>query len=483
VQVPVLKAARESSIDRLAAASFRDPGGRVFRSNGRILRVVETRAAEDLEAFLSTHAARTAMESGKLVRSIRIPDEHALELEGAAGIVYEHERIPFPSYPHEWPAEMLAAAGELTLHLYRNALNEGFGLKDATPYNVLFRGPEPVFVDVLSFERRDPRDAVWPAYGQFTRTFLLPLIAARHFGIEPRIVFGTHRDGLEPEQVYAWAGFWKRVTPSLLNLVSIPKWMGSRANAATYSPKLCASAEQGRFILGHLLRSCGKQLRRVTPPARRDSIWSGYLDSKSLYAPAQLAVKEAFVREALEIARPRWVLDVGANEGRFSFAAAEAGARVIAIDSDAAVVGTIWREAGRRKADVLPLVVDLTRPTPAMGWRNGECSSFLDRARGHFDLVMMLAVVHHMMVSERVPLEEILDLAEELTTNYILIEFVEPADPMFRKIARGRDALFSDLTAARFEAAAARRFEIVKARKIEGLHRWLYLFRRRGARG
>jgi hypothetical protein len=170
---------------------------------------------------------------------------------------------------------------------------------------------------------------------------------------------------------------------------------------------------------------------------------------------------------------------VGANEGRFSFLAAQRGASVVAVDSDPAVVGTIWRQAQARSLDVLPLVVDLTRPTPAIGWRNQECDSFLQRASGHFDMVIMLAVLHHMLVTERVPLDEFLGLAAELTRDYLLIEFVAPADPMFQRIVRGRESLHDDLTFERFEATAAAHFELVKTLRIEGLHRCLYLYRRR----
>jgi hypothetical protein len=175
------------------------------------------------------------------------------------------------------------------------------------------------------------------------------------------------------------------------------------------------------------------------------------------------------------------VLDVGANEGHFSFLAAEAGSSVVAIDSDPVVTGSIWRHASRARLDVLPMLVDFTRPTPAVGWRNQECASFLARARGGFDLVMMLAVVHHMLVTERVPLEDLLDLAGELSRGYVLIEFVAPEDPMFRQLVRGREELYLDLTIARFEAAAGARFELVRSARIDGLHRWLYLFRRRHA--
>ena len=470
--------AREMAPAHAGPGSFRDPAGTVLRLDGRILRAVRPDSVAELEAFLATEPAREAIQAGKLVRSVRLPEEQSAALHLPSEVIFEHERIPFASYPHEWPAEMLAAAGSLTLELFRSALREGFGLKDATPYNIMFRGSQPVFVDVLSFERRLPCDATWMAYAQFVRTFLLPLAAHRHFGLAPSDGFAGKRDGLEPNALYQWAGFWKRLTPLLWSLVTVPQWLGGQATAESYHPKPAASPEQAEFILDHLLSSCARQLRKAAPRPRPKSVWSGYL-GQSLYSPAQLEAKERFVREALDLCAPRTVLDVGANEGRFSMLAAEHGAAVVAVDSDPAVVGTAWREARQRDLNVLPLVVDLTRPTPAIGWRNRECDSFLDRACGRFDLVMMLALLHHMLVTERVPLHEILSLAAELTRDYALIEFVAPQDPMFQRIVRGREALHSHLTFDTFEAAAAVHFELVKSLRIEGLHRCLYLFRRR----
>jgi Methyltransferase domain len=463
----------------VAFESFRDPAGRLILRRDRVLRIVNPDAIAGLEAFFQSTVAREATRAGSLVGSRQIADA---EIDG--DYVLEHERISFPSYPYEWPPEMLHAAAALTLDLAQRSLDEGFGLKDATPYNILFRGGQPVFVDVLSFENRTPEDPVWMAYGQFVRTFLLPLVASRYLGVPLQLTLGGRRDGLEPETVYRWAGFRRRWKPPFLSLVSLPKWFGARGkdDAALYRPKAAGSAEQARFILGGLLRSCRRQLASLDPGAA-DSTWSGYLDRKSLYSPHQLAQKEAFVREALALAGARQVLDVGANEGHFSFLAADAGCSVVAIDSDPVVVGSIWRRASRERLDVLPLVVDLARPTPAIGWRNQECASFLDRSRGSFDCVMMLAVLHHLIVTERVPMDDLLRLVEELTREFLLIEFVAPEDPMFQRIMRGREALYSDWTNRRFEQAAAARFELLRSTRIDGLHRWLYLFRRKHVTG
>src|ERR1700682_6361081 len=203
-----------------ALRSFRDPAGFLFQHGDRILRAVNSEAVSGLESFLNTRTAREAMERGKLVRSVRVSPADLPELALDAAYLIEHERIPFASYPYEWPAEMLHAAGALTLELAEQALEEGFTLKDATPYNVLFRGGEPVFVDVLSFEPRSANDSVWMAYGQFVRTFLLPLLVSRKFGIAPDRTLTHRRDGLDPEIVYRWAGLWRRLTPRFLSLVT-----------------------------------------------------------------------------------------------------------------------------------------------------------------------------------------------------------------------------------------------------------------------
>jgi len=464
--------------------TFRDPAGTVLCLNGRILRVVRPEFVGEMEAFLETRMASEGVASGTLVSSERLPPSAIPRLDLNSGeALYEHERIPFPSYPYEWPAEMLHAAGVLTLQLALAALEESYGLKDATPYNVLFRGSRPVFVDVLSFERRDPHDSTWMAYAQFVRTFLLPLLANRDLGWPLEQTLSSRRDGLEPEAVYRSAGVLRRLARPYLEVVSLPTWLAARGRveASLYRPKPAASQEQACYILRNLLNSCRRQLDAAAPLSGRKSTWSQYLDGKSLYSPQQFAEKETFVREALKLARPATVLDAGANEGHFSLMAARTGAAVVAIDTDPVVVGSIWRRAHAENRDVLPLVVDLTRPTPAMGWRNQECTSFLDRATGAFDLVLMLALMHHIVVTERIPLEELLALAAEVSREYLLIEFVAPEDPMFQRIVRGREALYSHLTKEHFETAAQAQWELVRSRRITGLHRWLYLYRQRRA--
>jgi SAM-dependent methyltransferase len=470
-------------------SSFRDPSGRLCRHQDRILRIVARQGTDDLQAFLASKVAEAWMASGRLVRSTYLDGNaiDSLRRESAElnrliettelGSVVEHETIPFPSYPHEWPTGMLAEAGALTLELAQSLLPHGLGLKDATPYNVLYRGPSPVFVDVLSVERRDPGDARWLPYAQFVRTFLLPLLVNRRLGLPSGDFFLSRRDGLEPEEAARLFGGLRKWVPPVLTLATLPARLGRDADGARATPAAGTNPDKAAFVVKSILSQLSRTLGRLTPPEAR-SHWSDYMATRSHYSERDQVAKTAFVESAARDVRPARGLDIGCNTGHFSEMLARAGASVVSLDADAAVVGSVWRRARERRLDMLPLVVNLARPTPAIGWLNDEYASFLDRARGRFDLVLMLAVLHHLLVTDRVPLDDVLDLAASLTRDSLVIEYVGPGDVMFRKLARGRDHLFEGLTRERFEYACRRHFEVVRSERLPESDRWLYLLRR-----
>ncbi len=440
--------------------------------------------------LLQARQAQPFVASGEIVPTrILEPAEaeqllHEPEVAALAGgaewtAVAEHEPAPFASYAHEWPPEMLHAAGMLTIRLARAFLSGGIGLKDATPSNVMFWGPKPVFLDALSFERRDPNDPTWLPYGQFVRTFLLPLVVNRRFGLPLSQIFTTRRDGLEPEEVYPLLGPMDRLRH--LSLVSFPVWFGKRSaeNQEIYKPRRLKNSEQARFILDALLRRQARALERLRPAGDRQSTWSDYAEHNNNYSSQAAKAKVEKVRQFLEETGARDVLDLGCNTGTFSLLAAETGARVVAVDYDPVVVGRLWRIAAEKKAPILPLVVNLARPTPALGWANRECRSFLDRARGAFDAVLMLALIHHLIVTERVPLPEIFETVRGLTRRWVILEYVAPGDSMFVRLTRGREHLHRDLNQESFEAAAQRVFRIVRSEPLPEAHRRLYLLEAR----
>jgi ribosomal protein L11 methylase PrmA len=477
------------------ARSFRDPAGVCCLLGKRVFRFLRTEAVAEFERFLGTSLARDFTTGGLLISTKRLSGEESaalrqssdygtLDEELLSGVVLEHERIWFPSYPYEWAPEMLWEAGRLTLELARKSLSEGYCLKDATPYNVLYQGNKPIFIDVLSFERRITCDPVWKPYAQFIRTFVLPLLCNAKWGTSLAGTFATRRDGLEPNEVYRLCSPLQRIRPPFLSLVSMPTWLTSKATnrgSDIFKSKLTTDPDKADFILESLFKRLSRALESVKPGTQKASGWSNYMSTHT-YSTEALSSKERFVESVLNEFKPARVLDIGANTGHFSALAAKAGAQVVAVDSDPDCVGRIWCKARQSNLDLLPLVVDLARPTPALGWRNGESPSFLDRATGAFDCVLMLAVVHHLLITERVPLEEVIKLASELTTSLLIIEFVGPGDEMFKSLVRGRDELYAGITEALFEKVCLAHFDVVRSLALSGTHRKLYALRKKGAK-
>ena len=478
------------------SASFRDPSGRLLLFEDRALRLVNSKGASGLKRFLATRTARDFTATGRLVKTkvldstsdsalFQYPEVIDLLNSDGEQILVEHERIAVRSFPYEWPPEMLYAAGELTLDLAEAALAENHLLKDATPYNVLFVGWRPVFVDLLSFEQRDLLDPTWLPFNQFVQTILLPLLVNKYYGLHLDQLLTVNRDGLEPSQVARLSGPLRKLSPMFLSLVSVPHWLNKNQplnDESIYRPKRLSNAKRAHFILHQQLKRLRRLLAKVEPTASSTSEWSDYMTPDKFFSVEYLQAKERFVARTLKETNPRRVLDVGCNTGHFSRLAARNGASVVAIDQDPEVVGTVWRRAAADALDILPLVVNLARPTPAFGWRNEECPSFLDRSRGRFDAVLMLAVLHHLMVTEQIPLPAILELAAELTSENLIIEFVAPDDPMFRHLVRGRSELFIGLTKETFEAAAGRWFELVQVEHLNQT-RSVYILHKRSGHG
>ncbi|MDQ2777800.1 MAG: hypothetical protein M3Y57_23235 [Acidobacteriota bacterium] len=253
-----------------AKTSFRDPAGSVLLLGRSVFRRISADHAPAFEQFLNSATGRSLIDSGQLIGTRSISNDDFVqdarygplsELIGEGDSLVEHDRVWFPSYAYEWPTAMLHAAGKLTIELAQAALDESFGLKDATPYNILFRSSKPVFVDVLSFERRDPGNPTWLPYAQFLRMFILPLLMSQHFGVTGAEVFLSHADGYQPDEVYRRFHWMRRLRAPLLTTVSIPTGLSRRTDPSG----------KARFVLDTQFRRLTKLLDRLKPPENGDS--------------------------------------------------------------------------------------------------------------------------------------------------------------------------------------------------------------------
>jgi len=460
-------------------ATFRDPAGSLcFEGELAVRRIADSSRADVLD-FIDSPLCQAMQQRGDLIAA-------AIDDSGPQ-LILRHPRIPIPTYPWEWTPSQWLAAADLTLNLCEEAIAAGWILKDATPLNVLFIGPRPIFVDILSFERRnpdrrDPNPSIWLAYAQYVRTFLLPLLMDRllHWPLSLSIF---KRDGLEPAECFAALPWRRRLSLAALWPITLPTLLDRRKpaaapsiNDAPHKKSRAHDPELATQILQRTLKNLGRRTLRAAPHSA-SSNWSNYPRTLTHYTPEQSQQKLDWVRHALESTHPARVLDIGANTGDFSALAASLGAEVVALERDQPAADRLFRMTRQRNLPILTIHADLARPTPAVGWRNTESLALLPRLEAQFDLVLMLAVIHHLLLMEQIPLPEILSLCHRLTRRHFVLEWVPAADPMFQSLLRGRDDLYGSISETDLLDACANRFHLLDRQPLTN-GRILLLFER-----
>lgn len=467
---------------RMLRTSFRDPVGCTWVGPGTVHRAAWTVPIDSPLADERLEALLTKLQNEGLWIPAKSLDPATLPAykDGTCPLpqrAWEHPRIFFPSYVHEWSPAMLHRAAELTLDLNERLLEIGWELKDATPTNVLFEGPRPIFVDHLSPSRRQPGQMGWTAYGQFIRTFIIPLCLHQLNGLPLSWIHLTRRDGVPPEDASRQLSLFNRLRPSVFGLITLPSLLSRRqGRAPAQGLRTWKGGDEsiGRAVTARLLKGLRTQLDRWSPPIAQATLWSQYDQAGESYTLEELQAKETFIQEALDICRPRTVLDLGCNTGRYSRLAARAGARVVAVDGDPACVDQLWQQAKVKGLDIQPLVMDLGRPSPALGWENGEEVPFLERSQGRFDMVFALALIHHLLVRERIPLPDIIAHIAKQTTQWAIIEWISPEDPQFKRLAATTAKLYTAMSHEYFESSLSKHFQIEKRFEISGNLRMIY---------
>ena len=456
--------------------SFRDWDGRVFGGSRRVYRALSESGLEDWEALAAADLFERYTATGELVRTERADGDVIGELQRLdpdAGWVaaLEHERIPFVSYPYEWSFSMLKDAALLQLELESAALAEGLTLKDATPYNVQWRGSQPVFVDVGSFERARDGEP-WAGYRQFCMLFLYPLLLEAYRGIAFQSWLRGSIDGIRPTEFRALFArrdvFRRGMLRHVFLHASLERRYGDQGAEVRDDLE---KAGFDRRVVEATVASLRKLVGGLRPRAG-ESTWRDY-DSTCSYDDHETAAKEDFVRRVAGSSRRDLVWDLGCNEGRYSRIASNHADLVVAVDSDRVVVDSLYRALktdGERA--IVPLVVDLADPSPAIGWDNAERKTLLDRGRP--DVTLCLALVHHLSISRNVPLRELVRWLRELESE-LVVEFPHRDDPMVRKLLGSkREDAHPDYTLETFDGLMRTRFRIADSLLLPSGTRTLY---------
>jgi ribosomal protein L11 methylase PrmA len=454
-------------------ASFRDPSGFVFRRDAVILRQVHRSYRAEYELLLGSGLYQELARDRLLLCHEEMPLNHAASAD--AFRVLKPKAVPFVSYPYEWSFSQLRDAALLTLDVHARALDHGMTLKDASAYNVQFVDGRPIHIDTLSFGIYI-QDSPWAAYRQFCQHFLAPLLLMSHVDIRLGRLLRTYIDGIPidlanrclPRRTFLG---WGPLLHVRLHARSLARHAATRINEAAAAPRVSLTAQRG--LIDSLASTVGRLTWRP-----RGTEWGDYMSTNSYDAEAH-AAKARLVRDYIARLVPpaATIWDLGANTGVFSRIAAESGARVMAFDLDpAAVERNYLQQKAQGGGPVLPLLLDLTNPSPGLGWANVERHAWDHREPA--DLVMALALVHHLAIANNVPLDMIAGAFASLASA-LIVEFVPKSDPQVRRLLGSRPDIFSAYHRAGFESAFTDHFTIRASEQLPASGRRLYLMERR----
>lgn len=463
--------------------SFRDPASSVFYAGGDVLRGLNADAAADWAAMSKAPFFTKAMAEGRIVKTEELPAAAAKKAAAKGAdwdVVLKHERVPFISYAYEWTFSQLQDAALLHLDLLSEALEAGLSMKDGYVYNVQFRGAQPVFIDTPSFERS--AGGPWPGYRQFCRTFLFPLMLTSYKDVSFRPLLRGQLDGIEPKQM-------RNIMSSPLDVLK----------GGVLKNVLLHSAIEGRMggdprgsrAVGEELKAAGfssevtkaavKSLRKLVGGMKWDTgetVWKDYRSNNS-YSDEDTKAKQTFVDNALAGHDNRLVWDLGANDGAFSRIAAKHSDYVVAADFDEGAIEPLYRQLKSEKnTKILPVVLDLVDPSPSIGWRNKERPGFFERQQP--DVVLMLALLHHIAISKNVPLPQIVEWMASMGSR-IVVEFVHHDDVQTKRLLANKpEGMFPDYRVDAFERLLGERFTIEKQESLPSGTRTMYVVTPRG---
>jgi hypothetical protein len=451
-------------------SSFRDPSGFLFYRNAVLFRQVNQCYQKHYDWMMESKLYEDLIAQKLIIPHEEVPILDPPQPEMAYKLI-KPEKVEFISYPYEWTFHQLRSAALTTLRIARVALDHGMILKDASAYNLQFHKGRWQLIDTLSFEIYQEGEP-WIAYQQFCRHFLAPLAMMAYkdtrLGLASRIFI----DGIPLDLAASTLPFRTKLRLGLLTHIHL-----HARSQKKYADKGLAKQEtQGKFsqkaLVGLLdsLRNSVKGLSMALPKTE----WADYYEDMN-YSDEAFEEKKAIVRAFIEQVNPSMVWDLGANTGEFSRLASEKGIFTVAFDFDpGAVSQNYFRVRKNQDTRLLPLVMDLKNPSPGLGWGHQERQSLIDR--GPADLVLALALVHHLAISNNVPLTRLSNFFKRIC-QHLIIEFVPKSDSQVQRLLQSRKDIFDDYSVSSFETAFEYNYDIIQRHSLSGSERVLYLMR------
>lgn len=449
-------------------SSFRDPSGFLFKKEEVLYRQINYNYKDNYDDCKNSGLYDELIEQQLLVPH----KEVAIDcLDDDGYVVIKPVELPVISYPYEWSFSQLKEAALLTLTIQQKLLSKGFSLKDASAYNVQFYNGKPVFIDTLSFEKLPPNQP-WVAYKQYCQHFLAPLALMAKTDIALNQLLKTNIDGVPPGLASKLLPLTTRFNPSLAMHIHLhARTQSKNADKAFDTTKFKSTFSINSFfaIIDSLKTAV---LKLKWEPTGTE--WHDYYDSNNNYDDQSLALKQDIVKTFLDTLRStRSVWDLGANTGTFSKIAAKHSEYVCAWDIDPACVELNYKSITNSGIkNIYPLLLDLTNPSPAIGWNHNERSSF--KNRGPVDVVLALGLVHHLVISNNIPLEMLASFLSEITST-LIIEFIPKSDSQVKKLLRSREDIFPEYDMKNFELVFSRYFMSLEKKPVVNTDRTLYL--------
>lgn len=447
-------------------SSFRDPSGYIYTQDGILYRKIAPSYFPQYDKLMDSGLYDGLQKFEAIVK-------HQVIERNEREITIQPERVPYISYPYEWTFGELKAAALLTLKIHRRAMRHGMILKDASAYNIQFINGNPVLIDTLSFEFYE-EGTPWGAYGQFCRHFLAPLLLMKEKDLRLNRMLSLFIDGIPLDiaaSLLGGRGGFLAKEHIVWHAKSIARHNeDGKIHIGRSSRKVSVTQKQHMAIIESLIRGIeGLQLKAV------ETEWGDYY-AHTNYSGEASAEKKEIVGAFINQVQPASVWDIGANDGTYSKLALSAGAHVVAFDIDPVAVERNYNEVQRTHSSMLPLVLDVTNPSPGIGFANKERTVIGDRQKP--DCILALAVIHHLAISNNLPLDMIAEWFSNLS-DQLIIEFVPKEDSQVQILLATRKDIFPNYTTEGFEEVFSRYYVLREKKAIYNSRREIYLWKKK----